>query len=155
MLLSKDVPDFLPPSTPLDLEYLYKLILETPSDAGSAQLIVPSSPPPQVAAPAEDMTTICAVCSGQTSLPPSMPPPPAPALPPPGWHRIPQEAYDYGRKQRNYTPSETVYFGVSGCPGVNMGKALRKKFMGLDGWDDAVLRDANSVISCRLSVRLS
>jgi len=159
----QNAPDLLLPSALLDLEYLYQLLPETPSGAGSAHGTTPnsppshapdpSSPPPQVTAPVDDRTTICVVCSASASLPPPIPQ--AATIPPPNWHKIPQKTYDHGRKQWNYTPSECISFGVNGRPGVNMGDALRKRFTGLDGRDDPVLRDAGKVISCRFSVRLS
>ena len=109
--------------------------------------------PPQI--PASFHTTnLCVACSALASLPPSTPPSQAVALPP-NWRKIPQNPYDRGRMQWDFTPSEDVLFGVNGRPGVNMGDAFRKKFAGLDGQDDLVLQDASNVISCRLFVRLS
>lgn len=164
MLLSQNTPNLLlpPASDELDLEYLHEVLLETPQ---SAQGVIPDSPPNvpdpssltlQVPAPVDDRTNLCAVCSASTPL---LPPPPPPsqtvALPPPSWRKIPQMTYDYGRKQWDYTPSEHVSFRVIGCPGMNMGDALRKKFTDLHGRDDLVLQDASDTISCRFSVRLS
>jgi len=73
---------------------------------------------------------------------------------PPNWRKIPQEAYNYGRRQWDFTPSETIFFSVNGRPGVNVGDALRKAFADLDGRDDQVLQNMGSSISCRLSVGL-
>ena len=85
-----------------------------------------------------------------------MPPPPqTPTFPPPKWYRIPQNIYSYGRRQLDFVPSESIYFGVNGHPGVNMRDALLENFAGLDFRDELVLQDASSAISCRLSVRLS
>jgi len=74
---------------------------------------------------------------------------------PPNWRKIPQKAYDHGRRQWDFTPSEPILFSVNGRPGVNMGDAFREGFQGLEGWDDLVLQDAGSTVSCRLLVRLS
>ena len=150
----------------LDLESLYKLIVDTPSGMQSAQEIPPDFPlfhfpdplglqaPPQIPA-SLDETSLCAVCSVLASLPPPVPPSQATAQPPPHWHKIPQNPYDRGRKQWNFTPSEDISFGVNGRPGMNMGDALRERFAGLDGQDELVLQGASNVISCRLSVRSS
>ena len=54
----------------------------------------------------------------------------------------------------DFEMSEPIPFSVNGRPGINMGDALRKKFTGLDGWDDPVLQEAASAISCRLLVSL-
>jgi len=133
MLLFQNSSDLLLPPTALDLEYLNEAPLETPQ---SAQGVTPAPSPPHV-----------------PDTPP-VPPPQTAALPPPIWHKIPQKVYDHGRKQWDYTPSDCISFGVNGYPGMNMRDALRKRFTDLVGRDDLVLRDAGSVISCRLSVRL-
>lgn len=163
---SQNVPELLA-SGPLDLnlEYLYQPILETPLDTQSIQEILPNPPffhapdplelPLQTPAPVDDMTSLCVVYSVSSSLPPSMPPPQSMPLTPVNWRRIPQETYDHGRKQWDFTRSESISFGVNGFLGVNMGDALRKRFTGLDGRDEVVLQGPNGVISCRLSVRLS
>jgi len=165
MFLSQNVPDLLSPfvSLNLDSEFPYELLLGALSEAGLAQGIAPNSPPstyhdqpdlpPQAAAPVDDVTRTCMAYSAPISLPP--PVPQAATFPPPNWHRIPQRAYDNGQKRWNFTPQEFISFGVNGSPGMNMGDALRKRFMGLDGRDDLVLQGANRAISCRLSVRLS
>ena len=164
MLSSQNIRESLafPPPDP-DLERLYRLILETPSDTQSAQEIPLHLPffhfpdsfslPPQIPAPVDNTTSLCVVCSAPALPPPSTPPSQAVALPP-NWYRVPQNVYDRGQKQWDFTPSEDIPFGVNGRPGVNMGDALRKRFAGLDGQDELVLQDANNVISCRLSVRL-
>jgi len=41
--------------------------------------------------------------------------------------------------------SECISFGVNGLPGVNMGDALQKRFMGLDGLDNLELQDAKNL----------
>ena len=161
LLLSQNVPDLN--SVPLDLEFLYELFLETLSEAGSAQGFTPKSPPSsvldppnllaQAAAPVDDGARTCVVYSASTSLPPLVPQ--AATFPPPNWYRIPQKPYGHGQKQWNFIPSGYISFEVNGRPGMNMGDALRKRFMGLDGRDDLVLQDANRAVSCRLSVRLS
>ena len=69
-------------------------------------------------------------------------------------HKIPQEVYNHGRKQWDFTPSECIYFGVNGHLGMNMGDALQRRLMNLDGRDEPVLRDGGSAISCRFLVRL-
>ena len=154
MLPSKNFPE---PSTStsldFDLEYLYKSIMETPLDAQPTEDIPPDSslfrdpdpsrPPPQTLS-VDNASTLCVACSASTSLPP--------LPPPPNWHRIPQKAYDYGRRQWNFTPLEGISFQVNGRPGVNMGDAFRRRVAGLDGQDELVLQGASSVISCRLSV---
>ena len=73
---------------------------------------------------------------------------------PPNWHKIPHEFCGHGRKQRDFIPSECISFEVNGCPGVNMGDALRTGLTGLVGQDDQVLRDAGRAISCWFLVRL-
>jgi len=165
-LLSQNIPESILPSVPPDLEYLYELFLETLSDPGPAQEITPnpsltlhdvpglSSIPSQIVIPVEDTQIICAICSVPISLPPPMPPPQAATFPPPNWFKIPQELYGHGKKQWDFTPSGSISFSVNGFPGVNIGDALHNKFTGLDGRDDLMLQDANSAISCRLSVRL-
>lgn len=166
ILFSQTIPESLA-SASLDhgLEHLYELILETPSDTQSTQEITPNFPPfdfqdplslpPQIPAPVDDIANFRDIRSSSASLPPATPPSQVKALPPSNWHEIPQNAYDYGRKQWDFTPSEDISFSVNGCPGINMGDALQKRFAGLDGRDELVLQDASSVISCRLSVGLS
>jgi hypothetical protein len=65
---------------------------------------------------------------------------------------VPQK--DYRSKQWSSKRLNPVSFSVNGRPGVNMGDALRKTFVGLDGQDDPVLTDATGAISCRLLVGL-
>ena len=165
MLSFQNAPELSASASPdFDLEYLYKLILETPSSTRSTQEILPNPPffhfldpfilLPQIPASVDDTTNLCVFCSVLASLPPSTSPFQVVALPS-NWHRIPQNVYDRGRKQWDFTPSEHIPFGVNGCPGVNMGDALRKRFAGLDRQDEPVLQDASSVISYRLLVRLS
>lgn len=50
---------------------------------------------------------------------------------------------------------EPISFSVGGRPGVNMGDALRKACVGLDGQGDPVLQDSGGAISCRFLVGLS
>ena len=172
MPLSPNVPDFLSPSTSPDLEYLYKQylyerylyeLLGTPSDIRTVHGLTPDpfpshapgpwDPPVQLAPTVGDRATLCVGCSASTRLP--LPAPQETTLPPPNWLRVPQKAYDHGRRQWDFIPSECVSFEVNGCPGVNIDDALRKRFTGLDGRDDQVLQDASSAISCWLSVRLT
>jgi len=159
MFLFQNAPNLLPLPTALDPEYLHEVPLETPQstqgatpDPSPPHIPDPTSLPPQFTTPADDRMSLCPVCSAQTSLSPPAPPPQTAASPPPksNWHKIPQKIYDHGRKQWDYTPSEGISFEVEGCPGMNMGDALRKRFTGLVGRDDLVLRDAGSVILCRL-----
>lgn len=151
MVSSQNIPESLAPD--LDLEYIYKF-MATPLDSQTTQEIPPNlplfrdlDPSPQTPSPVDNTTGLCLVRSASASPPPS--------TPPPNWQRIPQNAYDHGKKQWNFTRSEDISFGVNGRPGVNMRDALRKRFTGLDGRDELVLQDASSVISCRLLVRLS
>ena len=83
------------------------------------------------------------------SRPPSIYP--QPVTFPHHWHEIPQKLYGPGRKQLNFSQLESIFFQVNGSPGVNMGDALRKKFVGLEGRDDLVLHGTKA-ISCRFSV---
>ena len=71
---------------------------------------------------------------------------------PPNWVMVPQEAYGHGHKQWSFKRHEPVSFSVRGCPGINMGVALRGSLENLDGWDDPVLQGASAVISCRFLV---
>jgi len=154
MLLSQNVPEPALPSTSLDLEYLYGFLLETPSDTPSDQGVTPSSSQnPQIADPVSDRAKLCPICS--LSIPPSPSIPRTATFLPINWHRIPQEPYDYGHKQWDYTPLTPILFSVNGFPGLNLGDALGKRFTGLDGWDERVLQDASRAISCRFSVCLS
>ena len=70
----------------------------------------------------------------------------------PNWVVVPQGDYGHGRKQWSFKPHEPVSFSARGCPGINMGAALRNKLENLDGWDDPVLQEASGVISCRFLV---
>jgi len=142
MVPSQNVPESLWPSASPDLKHLYELVLGTPWDAF----------PPQIAASVDDRAGLCTACSASTSLPPPIPPPQDKTFPPPNWHKIPQKAYDHGRKQWYHTPLGSISFSVNGRPGVNMGNALRKVFMDLDGRDGLVLQEASRIVSCRLSV---
>ena len=86
------------------------------------------------------------------------PPPPQPQTPtflPHNWDRIPQRVYDYGQKQWDFTPSESIYFGIGGYPGFNMRDALQEHFTGLNLRDELALRDAPGAITFRFSVRFS
>ena len=65
---------------------------------------------------------------------------------------VPQEEYDYGRKQFCFKRREPVSFSVRGRPGINMGAALSRNLENLDGWDDPVLQEASGAISCRFLV---
>ena len=89
-------------------------------------------------------------------IPPS-PPTPTPSQNttgcPSNWRKIPQTDYGWGKKQWNHQPSEPILFYVNGRPGVNMGDALRNAFIGFDGRDDLMFRDAGVSFSCRLLVR--
>jgi hypothetical protein len=153
-LLQND-PGSILPFTSLDL---YDLLPETPPDVQLSQGTTPgsfltlrdfpdsSSFLPQIAAPVDDGTRICDVCSRPTLLPPQVA-----TFPPPGWLEIPQTAYTYGVKQFDFTPLEPILFYVNGRPGVNMGQALRKVFTGLDGRDDPMLlQNTRLAVSCRL-----
>jgi len=154
VLLSQNVPEPAPPSTPLDLEYLYGFLLGTLSDTPSDQgVTTSSSQDPQIADPADDRARLCPICSLSVSPPPSIHQ--AATFPPINWRRILQEPYGYGRKQWDYTPLTPVLFSVNSFPGLNLGDALGKKFTGLDGWDERVLQDASRAISFRFSVHLS
>jgi len=82
----------------------------------------------------------------------SLPSPPSATGFPLNWIKVPQKSYDHGRKQSNFKRLKPVSFGVGGRPGVNLGNALRKEFVGLDGRDEPVLQDAAGAISCRLLV---
>ena len=110
---------------------------------------------PQIITPVNDEARLRAIYS--VSTPPLPPIPASQAAPfyPSNWRKIPQKVYDHGKKQWDFRPSQPIMFHVNGCPGVNMGDALRKKFTGLDGRDDLVLQDARHAISCRLWVRSS
>jgi len=155
----------LPLSTFPDSEYQFDHFPETPlniqpvdeitSNSPPFRILDPSSPPLRVAPPVDDRERFCVIYSASASLQPPMPPPQATTLLPPNWYKIPQKIYDHGQKQWDFIPSECISFGVNGRPGMNMRDALHKRFTGLDGRDDPVLRDATSAISCRLSVCLS
>jgi len=154
MFPSQNVPELVSPFTSLDLEYLYGFFLETPPDMPSDQGVTPSSSQdPQIADPVDDRARLCPFCSLSIPPPPSIPQ--TVTFPPINWCRIPQEPYDYGHKQWDYTPLTPIPFSVNGSPGVNMGDALGKRFTGLDGWDERVLQDASRAISCHFSVCLS
>lgn len=88
---------------------------------------------------------------GRISPPTSIATPPPATFLPPGWYRIPQTVYDFGTKQYDFEPLESIIFHVDGCPGQNMGDALRNQFPGLCGRDDLVLQEARGAISCRMS----
>lgn len=107
--------------------------MENSPDAQAPQEAAPH--PPQIAVPAD----------GETGS----------SVAPPNWHMVPQKIFGHGQKQRKFTPSEGVSFKVDGFPGMNMRKALEKKFEGLVGQDDIVLQDAKKAASCRLLVRFS
>lgn len=113
-------------------------------------------PSPRIINPVNDEARPCAIYSASVS---SLPPIPAPSQTvtshPFNWRKIPQEVYDYGKKQWDFRPSEPILFHVNDRPGVNMGDAFRKKFTGLDGRDDLVLQLAGDTFSCRLWVRSS
>jgi len=166
MPFSQNDPGFILPSTSLDLEYPYNLLLETPPAGQSTHGIAPDSPlaphdipysssfPPQIASPVDDMARFCAVCSTSAPPPPPMHAPQAATFPPPGWLEIPQTVYK--QKQWDFKPLEPILFHVNARPGVNMGDAFRKTFTGLDGRDDLMLlQDARVAVSCRFSVCLS
>jgi len=154
MLPSQNVPELVPPFTSLDFEYLYRFFLQTLSDTPSDQAVIPSSSQdPQIADPVDDRARLCPVCSLSIPPPPSIPQ--TVTFPPINWHKIPQEPYDYGDSQWDYTPLAPTLFSVDGFPGLNLGDALGKRFTGLDGWDERVLQDASKAISFRFSVRLS
>ena len=154
-----------PPTLP-DLTHLYEL-LGSPSDTRSSQEItlnspiphydsVSSIPSPRIIHPVNDEARPSIIHSA--SIPP-LPPTPTPSqtatFHPSDWRKIPQKVYGYGKKQWDFRPSEPVLFHVNGRPGVNMGDAFRKKFTGLDGRDDLMLRLAGDAFSCRLWVRSS
>ena len=185
MVPSQNVPESPWPSTSSDLKHLYEVVLDIPWDAFLPQIaasvddrvglcvacsaltsLPPPIPPPQVTmSPPLEATTsppLEATTSPPletTTSPPleaaTSPPPQVTTFPPPNWRKIPQKAYDHGRKQWYYTPSESISFSINGRLGVNMGNALRKRFTDLDGRDDLVLQDTSRAISCRLSVRSS
>lgn len=158
VLLFQNTLDLLPPPTAPDLENIHE-ISETPRDNQEAipdpshpHIPDPTSRPPTITTPVDNRMNLCAVCSASSSLPLPVLPPQTATSPPSNWHKIPQRVYDHGRKQWDYTPSGCISFGVNDRPGMNIGDALRKRFMDLVGRDDLVLQDAGSVISCRLSV---
>ena len=125
----------------------------TPSFSLSSQDVADSlSSLPQISAPADDAAS---PYSTLVLVPYSAPAPQETTFPPLNWHKIPQKAYDVWRKQWTFEPQEPIPFTVSGRPGLNMGDALCKRFMGLEGRDDLVLQDVGNAISCRLLVRLS
>ena len=130
---SQNVAESLLPSS--DIKDLYELFMGIPWD----------TPPPQIDSPIDDRAGVCATYPAPTPI----------TFPPLNWRKIPQTAYDHGRKQYDFKRSESVSFSVNGHPGVNLGDALHGRFTGLDGRDDPVLQDANGAISCRLSVRSS
>ena len=135
-MLLRNIPELL--TAPPGLEDLHQLFPENPLDAQA----------PQEAAPGFPKTAVSSVAlSASTSVPQ--------AIAPRNWYMIPQRVFDYGRKQWKFTPSEGVSFKVDGFPGMNMRKALEKKFEGLVGQDDIVLQDAKKAASCRLLVRFS
>jgi len=157
--------DTIPPP-PLDLEYLYRVFSETPSDTPAQGMTsnfslssqdAPDSPnsPPQIAAPADPADNGAGDCPIRSMSASPIPAHQAVTFPPLNWRRVPQKIYDYGRKQWDFTPSESISFSMNGRPGVNMGEVLRKRFTGLDGRDELVLQNASSAFSCRLLVRLS
>ena len=129
-------------STPLDPSYLWEL-LSTETQSGAQLTGV------------NDRANVYAAYS-PLILSPS--PPLHPSQPitfePPKWHEIPQRPYDFGRKQRGYTPSGPILFQVNGFPGVSMGDALRGTFTSLENQNDLVLQDAKMAISCRFLVHI-
>ena len=159
--------DPIPPPSPLNLDFLYAILFENPSDAQPVQGTTPSpSPssqdlpdssnfPPQIAVPADDRAILCPTCSSSTSVPSPAPAPQAATFLPLNWYRIPQKPYEYGRKQWSFKPLRSIPFSVNGRPGLNIRDALCQKFTDLDGRDDLVLQDAGIAVSCRFSVRLS
>lgn len=164
LLFPQNTPEPPLPSALLDLEYLYGLFLETPSDTGSAQGIPssssrslhdapePSNFSPQVVTPVDEGTSLWTACSTSTSTPQSQ----VSTFPPLNWRKIPQKSYDHGQKQWDFRASTPISFTVNGFPGVNMRDALNGNFTDLDGRDEPVLQNApGSAISCRLSVRSS
>lgn len=60
--------------------------------------------------------------------------------------------YGHGHKQRKFQPLEPVSFSVGDRQGINMGDALRKIYVGLNGRDDPVLQDTAGATSCRFLV---
>jgi hypothetical protein len=168
MFAFQNAPDLAPPSILPNFLGLYEFLeasldMQPIQEATSDSTLVPysdfdpSNSLSRTAAPADvdDTPRICPTCSAPTSLPPSLPVLQAPTFLPPKWHKIPQGAYNHGRKQWDYTQLEPILFQVNGYPGVNMGEAFRNKFTALEGRDDLILPDARTAVSCRLSVRLS
>jgi serine/threonine protein kinase len=100
-----------------------------------------------------DITLDPTTDGGEVGLPLSVAIPVTPF--PPNWIRVPQRSYDHGRKRWGSERLESIPFSAGGRPGINIGDALRMRFMGLDGRDDPVLQDASGVISCRLLVSLT
>jgi len=149
--LPQNLHEFPLTSTSPNLEYPHGLLQDTLWSSPSAQGVLPI-PTFGVLDPSSLPLQIAAIWSAPIPLPP---PPQAPTFPPHNWNCIPQRVYDYGQKQRDFIPSESIYFGVNGRPGVNMGDALSKRFAGLDSRDELVLQDASGAISCRFSVCLS
>jgi len=129
----------------IHLQYPYGLLPVTPWGTPLAQG-VPQDP--LLGFPDLSSLQLAAIWSA------SIPPPP-PTFPPPNLYRIPQDVYDHGRSQWDFTKAESISFGVNGYRGINMGHALEENFTGLDYRDELVFRGASSAISCRFLVRLS
>lgn len=136
---------------PPNLEYPHAFLQGTPWGAPSSQGVLPNTPL-GIPDPSSRALQIAAVWSAPTPLPP---PPQAPTFIPSNWRRIPQRVYSYGRRQWDFAPSESVYFGIGGYPGFNMEDALQERFTGLDFRDEPVLMDARGAISFRFLVRVS
>jgi hypothetical protein len=164
--LRQNTPLPVPPSALPNLTYRHGLLENSP-DMRSSQWITPdpflplhydpvsSSFSPQIVTPVNDEGRLCAIYSVSTPPLPPMPAPQTTPFYPSHWRKIPQNVYEHGKKQWDFQPSEPVLFYVNGCPGINMGDALRKKPTGLDGRDDLVLQDAQDTVSCRYWVGFS
>ena len=67
--------------------------------------------------------------------------------------KIPQRNCDQGQhKQWNFKQLNPIPFNMNGCPGINLGDALCKKFTDLNDWDNPMLQDATGAISRRFLV---
>lgn len=64
------------------------------------------------------------------------------------WVKVPQDEYDYGRRQRDFEPSNPVYFTTGDCPGVNLQDALNKEFTGLVDPNEELLAHTAAIL-CR------
>ena len=84
---------------------------------------------------------------------PELIPPPSPIpIFAPQWFEVPQRVYKHDDKQCYFKRSEPMSFNFNGLPGISMGNALRKQFMGLGGRDDPTFRNTTKAISCRFLV---